>query len=143
MNTEVYSIVAMIGRYVLIIFCFLVFLQAILEMRKAALHKNPETSALLKWLRKRTIFPLQHENTVGKSNNCDIVVKAVTLKSRHFRIYLDCDEWIVLPINKSAVYINKFLIEEKAQVADGDKISAGRENFIFTISPESEEDEDV
>ena len=143
MDTEIYSIVAMIGRYALIIFCFLVFVQAILEIKKAAQHENLESLASIKWQRKRILFPLESENTVGRSNSCDIVVKAATLKKRHFRIYLDCDEWIILPYKKAKLYINKLLVDEKAQLTDGDKISAGKENFVFAATQDYEEDDNV
>lgn len=143
METQAYTIVAMIGRYILITLCFLVFVQAVLEIRKASQSNTSTELASLRWLRKRVVFDLANENIIGRSNKCDIAIKAPTVKRRHFRLYSDSDEWIVVPYKKAEVYINEHLIDGTAQVEDGDKISIGRENMIFQIMPNIDEEVDV
>jgi len=142
MDIQAYSIIAMIGRYLLIIICFLVFVQAIMEIRKESQYNDSMDLASLKWSRKRMLFALGQENIVGRSTKCDVIIDMPTVRLRHFKIYLDCGEWIVVPCKYSEVKINKYIIEGKTQVTDGDKISIGKENLIFNITPDDEEELD-
>lgn len=142
MNIQAYSIVAMIGRYILIAICFWVFVQAILEMKKASQYNSSLFLASLSWNKKKVVFGLAQENTVGRASGCDVVVKSPLVRRLHFQIYYTCKEWIIAPNKKAQVYINKFLIEDSAQIEDGDKITFGKQSMIFHIAPEDDgEDE--
>ena len=142
MDTQAYTIVAMIGRYILIILCFLVFIEIILEMRRMSQYRSSSDLASLEWKKGRIIFALTQENIIGRANKCDVVVKSPFIKRHHFKLYLDSEEWIAAPYKDCKMYINGFLIEDKAQVEDGDKISFGKEKMIFHLTPDIDEEED-
>ena len=134
METQTYTIVALLGRYILIAFCFLVFIFTILEIRKEQQVNKSTNLATLEWKRKRVSFDLSAKNIIGRRNNCDIVIKSPFVKARHFALYLDCEEWIVAPYKNREVHINNFLVEEPVQIEDGDKLSFGHENMVFHLT---------
>ncbi len=133
----------MFGRYVLILVCFLVFIPAILEIRKEKLSNISLNIAFLEWKRKNMFFDLGEKNLIGKSSNCDIVIKSHFVKRQHLKLYLDCEEWLVSPLKNSKVYINNYPIEQTMQIQDGDTLSFGHEKMIFHIAvPEEEINDD-
>lgn len=143
METQAYTIAALLGRYILVILAFLVFVQAILEIRKASEYNNSLNLASLNWKKKNIIFELGQENVVGRKNSCDVVIKSPYFKGRHFKLYLNCGEWIVIPYKNRDVSINGYLIEEKAQIMDDDVITIGKVRLTFNIAPNDEEENDV
>jgi len=143
METQAYTIAALLGRYILVIIAFLIFVQAILEIRKASGYNNSLNLASLNWKKKRIIFELGQENIIGHRNNNDVVIKSPYVKGRHFKLYLDCGEWIVVPYKNREVCINDYLVEGKAQILDGDIISIDKEKLTFNIAPDDEEENDA
>lgn len=134
MNTETYNIFAMILRYVFVIVCFLVFVQAILESKKSRHNSSSLFLTSLEWRKGKIIYDLGQDNIVGRANKCDIVIKSYKVERIHGKIYLDSDEWIVSPYKKAKISVNKLLVEDKALLQDGDKISFGKESVIFHVN---------
>ncbi len=146
MEEQAYIITAMIGRYILIIICFLVFIQALLEIWKANQKRRYSTSdklATLKWLRKKAFYALDYENIVGRSNSCEVIVKSNTVKRKHFRIFLDCEEWFLEPLKNCEVFLNNELVEEKTLIYSGDQITLGREHLVFDIVSYTDKPEEI
>ena len=143
METQVYTIAALLGRYILVILAFLVFVQAILEIRKASVYNNSLDLASLNWKKKKVLFELGQENIVGRRSSNDVVIKSPYVKGRHFKLYLDCGEWIIVPYKNREVSINNYLVEGKAQIQDNDVISIGKERLTFNITPNDDEETDA
>lgn len=143
METQAYTITALLGRYILVILAFLIFVQAILEIRKASGYNNSLNLATLNWKKNKILFELGQENIIGRYNSNDVIIKSRYVKGKHFRLYLDCDEWIIVPYKNKDVSINGYLIEEKAQIQDNDVIIIGKERFMFNITPNDYEEDDV
>lgn len=143
METQAYTIAALLGRYILVILAFLIFVQAILEIRKASGYNNSPNLATLNWKKEKILFELGQENVIGKYNSNDVIIKSRYVKGRHFKLYLDCGEWIVVPYKNRDVAINGYLIEEKAQILDDDVIIIGKERLTFNITPDEYEENDV
>jgi len=143
METQAYTIAALLGRYILVILAFLIFVQAILEIRKASGYNNSLNLASLTWKKQRIIFELGQENIVGRRNNNDVIIKSPYVKGRHFKLYLDCGEWIIIPYKKREVCINNYLVEGKTQIQDNDVISIGKERLTFNIAPNDDEETDA
>jgi len=143
METHIYTLLAMAGRYILILVCFLIFVAALLEIRKAAQLKNPLNPASLKWNRGKTIFDLRHENIIGRAKKCNIIINSPFVKRYHLRILEDCGEWIIIPCKNAKVYLNKQLIDSRTLLTDEDVILFGKESVVFMLSSVIEEDENV
>ena len=133
MNTQAYEIVALFGRYILILICFSVFVLAIFEIRKEKLAKLSLNIACLFWKRKNLYLDLNEENSIGRSCRSDIIIKSPFLKKRHFNLYLDNEQWLVSPVKNAKVYINESLVEDIVQIEDGDRLYFGHENMVFHI----------
>lgn len=133
MNIEAYHITAMIVRYILVAIVFMVFIEAVLQSRKSRSYDSSETIATLWWEEEDIEFYLSQENLIGKSNRCDIVVKARGVKRIHGQIYFDSDEWIICANSRSLIYVNEVLIEDKALIEDGDVIGIGDESLVFEL----------
>ena len=133
MNTQAYEIVALFGRYILILICFSVFVLAIFEIRKEKLAKLSLNIACLFWKRKNLYLDLNEENSIGRSCRSDIIIKSPFLKKRHFNLYLDNEQWLVSPVKNAKVYINEYLVEDIVQIEDGDRLYFGHENMVFHI----------
>ncbi len=143
MNTQAYEIAALLGRYVLIFLCFWVFVLAIFEIRRDRLAKISLNIASLYWKRKRLHLDLGEENMIGRSSRCDIIIKSPFIKRRHLNLYLDSEEWLVSPSKDAKVYINDYLIEDTVQIEDGDRLSFGHENMIFSITDLEDNENDA
>lgn len=133
MNIEAYTITAMIVRYILVAIIFLVFIQAVLESTKVRRYESLETKAYLWWEDEDVAFSLFQENLIGKSNRCDIIVKAKGVKRCHGKIYFDSDEWIICANKRAFIYVNEVLVEDKALIEDGDVIGIGDESLVFEM----------
>ncbi|MBN2879210.1 MAG: FHA domain-containing protein [Clostridia bacterium] len=143
METHIYILLAMIGRYILILVCFLIFVAALLEIRKAAQSKKPLNPASLKWNRGKAIFDLRHESIIGRSKKCNIVINSPFVKRYHLRILEDCGEWVIIPYKDTKVYLNKQFIDDRTLLTDKDVISFGKESMVFMLSTEMEEAQNV
>lgn len=142
METQAYTIAALLGRYIFVILAFLIFVQAILEIRKASGYNNSENLATLNWKKQKIVFELNQENTIGRRSSNNVVIRSPHFKGRHFKLYLDCGEWIVLPYKNRDVSINNYLIEGKAQIQDDDVIIIGEERLTFNINSNEHDEED-
>jgi len=143
METHIYILLAMTGRYILILVCFLIFVAALLEIRKAAQSNKPLNPASLKWNRGKTIFDLRSESIIGRSRKCNIVISSPFVKRYHLRILEDCGEWVIIPYKDTKVYLNKQLIDSRTLLMDEDIISFGKESMVFMLSSEIKEDQNV
>lgn len=79
-------------------------------------------------------FPLiKRQVTIGRSKDCDIIIKDTHTSAIHARIWKDNKQIAVEDLNSAnGTYLNDVKIEKKIFLKDGDIISVGNSLLIFS-----------
>jgi pSer/pThr/pTyr-binding forkhead associated (FHA) protein len=78
-------------------------------------------------LPRNKVFELYDNTTIGRSNDCSIVLNDLLISDKHCQIMRIGDEWRIRDLGSTnKTYINGLQIVSQATIADGDIISLGR-----------------
>ena len=70
--------------------------------------------------------------TIGRGEECDIVIPDVYLSQKHFEIYCKNSEWFLKDLkSKNGTYVNDIRVKKPVQLEDQDVISFGDIKFLF------------
>ncbi len=123
-----------ISRYILPALIFLVLLYCSLSMLRHR-QNGPNLPAHLTNSANGDIIPLSNwENSVGRSNSCDIVLNYSTVSRFHAVVALRKGGWLVADtLSRTGVFINGECIKNKAPLQNGDIITFGGAAFAFEL----------
>ncbi|HZJ78490.1 MAG TPA: FHA domain-containing protein [Clostridia bacterium] len=89
------------------------------------------------------VIPLSNwENSVGRSNSCDIVLNYPTVSRFHAVVALRKNGWLVADtLSRTGVFINREQVKNKAFLEHGDIITFGGANLAFKLDKLNSNDE--
>jgi DNA-binding CsgD family transcriptional regulator len=84
------------------------------------------------------IIPLNKKDFfLGRGVDCDLVVNDSSVSRKHCRIYFQRDEpWVIDLESRNGTLLNGSSISEERLLRDGDILTLGRQDFLFSQSIE-------
>lgn len=82
-------------------------------------------------------YPLSGDDTLGRGDDCDIVLADKFLSHQHSRIFCEKDVYYLEDLDSTnGTFLNgKALSDEAVELLDGDRIALGQAEFVF-LRPE-------
>lgn len=143
-----YELASLITKYILVIIIY-IFIFRIVRLIYADIKMiaaGEATASMLPHLKLITpvagkdgeavadIYPLVRESTIiGRADSCSIWLPDQYLSSKHAKIEKDKDHFYVEDLKSAnGTYLNNVKLEEPTVLKEGDRISLGRMDLIFS-----------
>ncbi|MDI3477672.1 MAG: hypothetical protein PWQ59_1197 [Thermoanaerobacterium sp.] len=132
-----YQLAANILKYVLLllIYLFLYRVFKIIYLDIKGVRKEREvTKAKLVSLSGRGSFNLFEVTTIGRADDCDIVVENPYVSSKHAMIRKKGKKFVIQDLNSTnGTYVNGKRVKNIARIKNNDVIKFGNEEYRFLI----------
>ncbi|QSZ28114.1 FHA domain-containing protein [Aceticella autotrophica] len=132
-----YTLASTVLRYVLIILIYLFIYKVfkIIYMDIKGVRKEREiTKARLISLSGGSNYNLFEVTTIGRANDCDIIIENPYVSSKHVIIRKKGNKYIIQDLNSTnGTFINGKRIKNIANIRNNDIITLGNEEFRFIV----------
>ena len=134
-----YSVLAWILRFVFIAIIYY-FLYNILRLLFIDINhdkykidkRNVVTQATLFNKKSGEEYKIFNVTTIGRADDCDIVLKDEFVSSKHAQIYRDGPYYYIEDLKSTnGTNVNKHRINRPTKLRKGDNIAIGTKNFVF------------
>ena len=129
-----YEITALVARYILILLCALVLVRAIFISRAskmASKHDIEVKIAKLVMIDTAREYILGYDNTIGKSNRCDVQIYGQGAAKIHAQIYKKKEKWILCTYSNKNTLLNEIKISGRIEINSHDILKFGNKDYRF------------